>query len=113
MARSEQLSVEPGLRGRLKKNQLPYSMGNVFPRWDEGTASWWRNIDLVIITYLTPATAAAALLPSEFSLLPVRAPGLAGKLGLSIEKFRAGDDLAAAMLVFGKYRAGGALDPYN
>jgi acetoacetate decarboxylase len=88
-------------------------MGNVFPRWDEGTASWWRNIDLVIITYLTPATAAAALLPSEFSLLPVRAPGLAGKLGLAIEKFRAGDDLAAAMLVFGKYRAGGALDPYN
>jgi acetoacetate decarboxylase len=113
MAPSEQFSVEPGLRGQLKKKQLPYAMGNVFPRWEEGAAAWWRNIDFVVIAYLTPAKAAAALLPSEFSLAPVRALGLFEKLGLAIGKFRAGDDLAAVMLAFAKYRAGGLLGPYN
>jgi acetoacetate decarboxylase len=107
------LVVETGLQGTLTKDQLPYAMGNLFPRPEaDDHAWWWRNIDLILMTYLTPAAAAAALLPSEFSLPRLHAKGLAA-LGLTFERFRAHGDLAAVSLMFAKYRDGGTLAPYN
>ena len=87
--------METGLQGQLKKSQLPYAMGDLFPRPEADNLWWWRDIDLIVMSYLTPEAAAAALLPSEFSLL--RAPA---------------ESLAAVALTFAKYR-GGTLEPYN
>ena len=113
LKKSQLPQMQAGLQGQLKKSQLPYAMGNLFPRWEAGTPAWWRNIDLILMTYLTPAAAAAALLPSEFSLPHLHAHGPVAKLGLAIEKLRVGDELAAVMLTVAKYRAGGSLGPYN
>jgi acetoacetate decarboxylase len=82
------------LQGRLKKSQLPYAMGDLYRPEADGPW-WWKGIDMVSITYLTPEAAAAAALPSEFSLPPTPVEGL-----------------AVAMLMFAKYR-GGTLEPYN
>jgi len=87
--------METGLQGQLKKSQLPYAMGDLFPKAEADGLWWWRDSDMVCITYLTPEAAAAAVLPSEFSLPRTPAQGL-----------------AVAMLVFAKYR-GGTLEPYN
>lgn len=88
--------METGLQGQLKKRQLPYAMGDLFPKGAEADHLWWwRDIDLIVMSYLTPEAAAAALLPSEFSLPRTPMEGLAG-----------------AALTFAKYR-GGTLEPYN
>ncbi len=88
--------METGLQGQLKKSQLPYAMGDLFPKRPEAdNLWWWKDSDEIYIIYLTPEAAAAAVLPSEFNL--VRTPV---------------EGLAAAMLTFAKYR-GGTLDPYN
>ncbi len=88
--------METGLQGQLKKSQLPYAMGDLFPKGPETSHLWWwRNIDDIVINYLTPEAAAAAVLPSELSLLPIPVKGL-----------------AAAMLSFQKYR-GGTQEPHN
>jgi len=88
--------METGLQGQLKKSQLPYTMGDLFPKGPEAdNLWWWRDIDLININYLTPEAAVAALLPSEFSLPLAPVEGLAG-----------------VMLTFGKYR-GGTPEPYN
>ena len=86
--------METGLQGQLKKRQLPYAMGDLYKPEADGRW-WWKDSDVIVITYLTPEAAAAALLPSEFSL--PRTPV---------------ESLAVAMLVFAKYR-GGTLEPYN
>lgn len=88
--------MESGRQGHLNKSQLPNAMGNLFPTSAEADHPWWwKDSDLISITYLTPETAAAALLPSEFSLLHMPVEGL-----------------VAVMLTFAKYR-GGTLEPYN
>ena len=87
--------METGIQGQLKKSQLPYAMGDLFPRMEPDHPWWWRDSDMVSITYLTPEAAAAATLPSEFSLPRTPVEGL-----------------AVAMLTFAKYR-GGTLEPYN
>ncbi len=87
--------METGLQGQLKKSQLPYAMGDLFPRPEADNLWWWRDIDIIVMSYLTTEAAAAAVLPSEFSLPQSPAPGLAG-----------------VALTFGKYR-GGTLEPYN
>lgn len=88
--------METGLQGQLKKSQLPYIMGDLFPKGPEADHPWWwKDSDSVSMIYLTPEAAAAAVLPSEFSLPRTPVEGL-----------------AAAVLLFGKYR-GGTLDPYN
>ncbi len=88
--------METGLQGQLKKSQLPYAMGDLFPKGPEADHLWWwRDMDDIVISYLTPEAAAAAVLPSEFSLLPTPVKGL-----------------AAAMLAFQKYR-GGTQEPHN
>ncbi len=88
--------METGLQGQLKKNQLPYAMGDLFPKGPKAdNLWWWRDMDDIVMSYLTPEAAAAALLPSEFSLLPIPVKGL-----------------AAAMLSFQKYR-GGTQEPHN
>ena len=70
--------METGLQGQLKKSQLPYAMGDLFPKGPEANHLWWwRDMDDIVINYLTPEAAAAALLPSEFSLLPIPVKGLA------------------------------------
>jgi hypothetical protein len=86
--------METGLQGQLKKSQLPYAMGDLYKPEADGQW-WWKDSDMVAITYLTPEVAAAAVLPSEFSLPRTPVEGL-----------------AVAMLVFAKYR-GGTLEPYN
>ncbi len=88
--------METGLQGQLKKSQLPYAMGDLFPKGAEADHPWWwKNSDVIVITYLTPAAAVAAVLPSEFSLPRTPLEGL-----------------AVATLTFAKYR-GGTLEPYN
>jgi acetoacetate decarboxylase len=88
--------METGLQGQLKKSQLPYIMGDLFPKGPEADHPWWwKDSDIVSMIYLTPEAAAAAVLPSECSLPPSPVEGLTG-----------------AVLVFAKYR-GGTLDPYN
>jgi len=86
--------METGLQGQLKKSQLPFAMGDLYKPEADGRA-WLRDSDMVAITYLTPEAAAAAVLPSEFSLSRTPLEGL-----------------AVAMLVFAKYR-GGTVGPYN
>lgn len=86
--------METGLQGQLKKSQLPYAMGDLYKPEADGLW-WWKDCDMVAITYLTSEAAAAAVLPSEFSLPRTPAEGL-----------------AVATLVFAKYR-GGTLEPYN
>jgi acetoacetate decarboxylase len=86
--------METGLQGQLKKSQLPYAMGDLY-KPEADSLWWWKDSDMVAITYLTPEAAAAAVLPSEFSLPHTPVEGL-----------------AVAMLVFAKYR-GGTLEPYN
>ena len=85
--------MEAGLQGQLKKSQLPFAMGDVYRFADK--RAWWRNVDEVLMAYLTPAAAAAALLPSEFSLP------------------HTGGELAPVSLTFVKYGEGGTLAPYN
>jgi acetoacetate decarboxylase len=88
--------METGLQGQLKKSQLPSAMGDLFPKRPEADHLWWwKDSDVVSITYLTPEAAAAAVLPSEFSL--PRAPV---------------EGLTVATLTFGKYRSS-TLGPYN
>ena len=87
--------METGLQGQLKKSQLPYAMGDLFPRVEPDHPWWWRDSDIISLTYLTPEAAAAAVLPSEFSLPRTPAEGL-----------------AVATFVFAKYR-GGTLEPYD
>lgn len=87
--------METGRQGQLKKNQLPYAMGDLFPSAEADNPWWWGDIDLIVMSYLTPEAAVAAVLPSEFSL--PRTPA---------------DDLAGVELAFAKYR-GGTLEPYN
>lgn len=87
--------METGRQGQLKKSQLPYAMGDLFPSVEADNPWWWKDSDMVSLNYLTPEAAAAAVLPSEFSL--PRAPV---------------EGLAVATLVFAKYR-GGTLEPYN
>ncbi len=86
--------METGLQGQLKKSQLPYSMGDLYKPEADGRW-WWRDSDIVSMSYLTPEAAAAAVLPSEFSLPSTPMEGL-----------------AVAMLVFAKYR-GGTVGPYT
>jgi acetoacetate decarboxylase len=59
-----------GLPGRLTRDQLPASMGDLYAGATAGHA--WRSTDAgyVVIDYVTPAESAAALLPSELMLLP-------------------------------------------
>ena len=87
--------METGLQGQLRNSQLPYAMGDLFPSPEADHLWWWRDIDIIVMSYLTTEAAAAAVLPSEFSLPTAPAPGLAG-----------------VALTFGKYR-GGTLEPYN
>ncbi len=87
--------METGLQGQLKKSQLPYAMGDLFQRPEADNLWWWRDIDIIVMSYLTTEAAAAAVLPSEFSLPRSPAQGLAG-----------------VALTFAKYR-GGTLEPYN
>ena len=105
LKKSEPSLIEVGLQGQLKKRQLPYAMGDLF-RPQADNRAWLRNADVVVMVYLTPAAAAAALLPSELSLPRLPAKGLAA-LGLT------GGELAAVSLTFAKYGEGGTLAPYN
>ena len=69
LTKSQPPHTEVGLQGRLKKSQLPYAMGDLYRvEADNDGRSRWGNSDIVVMIYLTPAAAAAALLPSEFSL---------------------------------------------
>ncbi len=86
--------METGLQGQLKKRQLPYAMGDLYKPEADGRF-WWRDIDLISMYYLTPEAAEAAVLPSEFNLIPIPLEGL-----------------AVAGLTFAKY-CGGTLEPYN
>ena len=95
LKKSEPPQVEAGLRGQLKKSQLPYMMGDLFTP-EAGNRAWWRNVDDVVIIYLTPAASAAVWLPSEFSL-----PRLIG------------GEVAPIWLTFVRYGEGGTLAPYN
>ena len=95
LKKSEPPQVEAGLRGQLKKSQLPYMMGDLFTP-EAGNRAWWRNVDDVVIIYLTPAAAAAAWLPSEFSL-----PRLMG------------GEVVPVWLTFVRYGEGGTLAPYK
>ena len=95
LRKGEPQQVASGLQGRLKKNALPYMMGNLFtPKPDK--RGWLRNIDAVTVFYLTPAEAAAAWLPSEFHLprLPV-------------------GEAAVVCLTFVRYGEGGTVAPYS
>lgn len=86
--------METGLQGQLKKSQLPYAMGDLYRPEADGRF-WWRDIDIISMYYLTPEAGEAALLPSEFNLIPTPLEGL-----------------TVAGLTFTKYR-GGTLEPYN
>ena len=97
LKKSEPAQIETGLQGQLNKSRLPYVMGDLLPRPNADNCFWMRNVDQVITVYLTPAAAAAALLPSEFSL----------------PKFPAGGELAPVSLMFAKYGEFGTIAPYN
>jgi acetoacetate decarboxylase len=86
--------METAFQGQLKKSQLPYAMGDLYKPEADGRG-WLKDSDIVSITYLTPEAAAAAVLPSEFSLPRTPVEGL-----------------AVAVLAFAKYR-GGSVEPYN
>jgi acetoacetate decarboxylase len=72
-------------------------MGDLVPRPNADNCFWMRNADEVFTVYLTPVAAAAALLPSEFSL----------------PKFPARGELTPVSLLFAKYGEGGTTAPYN
>jgi hypothetical protein len=86
--------METGLQGQLQKSQLPYSMGDLYKLEADGRA-WFKDSDMVALTYLTSEAAAAAVLPSEFSLPRTPVEGL-----------------ALAMLTFWKSRSG-TLEPFS
>jgi acetoacetate decarboxylase len=65
------------LPGRLTRSQLPASMGDVYPRAVASKPWWWTDADCIVVDYATPDDAAAALLPSELSLLPAERSGQA------------------------------------
>jgi len=96
LKKSEPAQIETGLQGQLNKSRLPFAMGDLFPGPNADNCSWMRNVDQVLTVYLTPAAAAAALLPSEFSL----------------PKFPGGE-LTPVSLMFAKYGEGGTIAPYN
>jgi hypothetical protein len=63
--------------GKLTRSQLPTSMGDVYPCAAAGRPWRWTEADCIVVDYATPDDAAAALLPSELSLLPAERTGQA------------------------------------
>jgi acetoacetate decarboxylase len=98
LKKSQPSLTEAGLQGRLKKSQLPYAMGDLYrDEADNDGRSRSGNNDIVVMVYLTPAAAAAALLPSEFSLPKLPAAG----------------ELTPVSLAFAKQGESRMIRPYN
>jgi acetoacetate decarboxylase len=60
--------VAVSVKGQVTLKNHPFSMGALYdnaPEW------YWRNIDVVIVDYLTDAASAAALLPEQLTTLPI------------------------------------------
>ena len=67
--------IAPPVQGKVTWKNHPFSMGALYqdaPEW------FWRDIDVVIVDYLTDAKSAAAFLPEQLTALPIpKLPGYA------------------------------------
>jgi hypothetical protein len=86
-----------GLAGEITNAKLGTSMGNLYPAMGPNNPWVWKNVDMAIVDYLTPETAAAAMLPAGAQLVAI--PDLPGQ--------------AVVKLVFAKYGKGGTLGAYD
>jgi len=86
----------PGEKGKLTATDLQGVMPNWMPLVPNTDKFYYRNIDIVVVSYATDVDKAAALIPEDLSLIDI--PVLPGQ--------------AAVNLLFAKYRENDELGPY-
>jgi acetoacetate decarboxylase len=78
--------VATAVKGQVTLKNHPFSMGDLYKKAPQWT---WTDTDMVIFDYLTPAAAAAALLPEQLTTFPI--PELPGYSGVKAVWARYGD----------------------